>query len=228
MIFNTIRPLSQLPQKTTGLNNRNTNNVSFFFRIPQNFFASLSVNMRERIETAAAPQPYFVLSAGCGVGKEPVSIVITWMRMLETSFNDSEVLPLVVIALDAVEDNLKTLNSGVFEIGDWDARRLKINARFLKRFEPEKFIAEVKPEVLEPIHTTQMDLTVSSDVRGLRDFTPEGLGFHAIFCNCVTMYMDGQKSQSENRVIGDLGSLLRTDAASKFFFHHNEYSGGHD
>ncbi|MFC1511404.1 CheR family methyltransferase [Candidatus Margulisiibacteriota bacterium] len=225
--YNATRPLSALPQRKTTQHRDNTNSTSFFFRAPMRFFETFNQYMRQ-VVGQGRPQPFFVLSAGCGLGKEPVSVVIIWLKVLEAFSASPEDFPLVVIALDAVAENLDALTAGEFQLNRWDIEQLPYYRPYFELVDPpDIYRVRALPHVLAPIHTTRMDLAFHPVVRSLRKFTPDGLGFHAVYCNSVTMYFD-RRPGVKTRIEANLRSLLRQEAASDFFFLHNEYGGGND
>ncbi len=186
IIPRTQRPLSELPQRNCDVVKSSNERWSVFFRKPE-WFRQLASHMKD--SATEFPQPYFVLSAGCGKGHEAVSIVITWLEFLEREGVKKEEFPLVVIALDLLSDNLESLNSGEYFLYGtrFDMRRF---SKYFSFPPSDELRLVVKDGILDHVFTTQMDLRNFSDLRTLSDFTPEGRGFDAILCNNVGYQMD--------------------------------------
>lgn len=73
-------------------------NTSRFFRDPVKFYDRLYTHMRTSAleRTSTTTMPHTVLSAGCGEGREAISIVVTWLMVLEDLNLAKEEFPLQV------------------------------------------------------------------------------------------------------------------------------------
>jgi len=169
--------------------------------------------MRNRVK-----QPYFVLSAGCGLGKEAMSVVITWHRLLKEYAVAEKDFPLIVIALDAARENLDAIKN-------WQSLWLTTTDLEQACYDLADFFVldetmriRPLPHTMAPIHTTQINLLEPGQVLELKDFTPNGRGFNAIFCHSVTMYY----KSDEAMILATLQELLLPRAKPpSLLFHYN-------
>jgi chemotaxis methyl-accepting protein methylase len=217
-------PLSQLPQINTGIDNIRSG--SYFFRKNcSHQFPQLTAHMQGSY-IPGRRRPYWVLSAGCGEGKEPASIVIAWLRLLKEQGLNKINLPLTVIAVDAANSELNCFNQGIIPF-DEEADRAALpdlEEYFMIRRDPyEDWCLKPKKELRKRAHTVQMDL-VSPELASLKQFTPEQAGFHAIFCNWVGYTI--KDSIAERMLKPRLAELLRQDVPEENLFYEHGYWTG--
>ena len=217
-------PLSQLPQIDTGIDHIRSG--SYFFRENCAFqFPQLTAHMQKSYVPERV-QPYWVLSAGCGKGKEPASIVITWLRLLKEQGWKKRNLPLTVIAVDAARLELDCFKQGIIPF-DQKADRAALpdleQYFMIRRDSYEDWCLKPKKELRIRIHPVSMDI-VSLELASLKQFTPEQAGFHAIFCNWVGYTITD--SNAERMLKPRLAKLLRPDVpAENLFYEHGHWTG---
>lgn len=224
MIISNARPLSELPQRRFYVDKRDVNNDSYFYRDPR-YFAQLRSHIRNKIRSGTFREPYFVLSAGFGTGKEPVSAVMDHLLVLKEMRLSIADFPIVVVAVDFWQENLEILKRGRFDLNYGNHEEKNLEGReefFLAHFRGR--VIQVHKSVLRHIYPSRIDLRISDDLLSLQEFTPDQRGFHAIFFHGVHYSTDPIWSDRKSSVIEDLGFLLRTDVTAANFFYC--YGGG--